>query len=90
MWSRPFSHREIRHGWRLLWIIASLVWIAVVAYLAASNWPRLSLDLPGRDPAVRAAFDAAVRAHMLWHGFIALAPPLMLWVLARIFSRVKS
>jgi hypothetical protein len=70
---------------RWFWIVVGLAWIAAVAVMAHLNWPHVSLDLPGRDPAVRAAYDAAVRAHLIWHAFLALVPPTLLFLLVRIF-----
>ena len=72
---------------RLFWLAVCLAWIAGVAWIAMTTWPHLSLDLPGRDPAVRGAYDAAVRAHVIWHAFHALVPPALLLLIVRIFPR---
>ncbi|HWB45989.1 MAG TPA: hypothetical protein VG900_11160 [Hyphomicrobiaceae bacterium] len=71
-----------------LWLLASLVWVAAVAVVAARGWPHIPLDVSAGDPATRAAYDRAVRAYALRHALAALLPPLALllagWLAARL------
>lgn len=70
----------------LFWILAlaSLAWIGVVAHLARAGWPAFSMDLSPTDPAVRAAFDRAVTMHVLRYAALALAPPALAFLFARL------
>ena len=76
-------------GTRLLLLLASLVWIAAIAYIGLRAWPVMSLDMAAGDPQVRAAYDAAVMAHVLRYALLAVAPPLALLLLARLLSRSR-
>ncbi len=49
-------------------------WMAVVGVSASNNWPRIPLDVPRNDPAVRAAYDRAVAIHVLSNGLAASVP----------------
>lgn len=73
----------------LFWFLAlaSLAWIVAVAYLARAGWPAFSMDLSAADPAVRAAYDRAINAHVLRYAAIALVPPVIAMLLARFASR---
>lgn len=44
--------------------LAAVLWAAFVIYDASAAWPRLPLDLPAKDPSVRAAYDEAVARHV--------------------------
>lgn len=69
----------------LLRTLLSLLWIAAVAAYAWTTWPQMSLDL-GNDPATRAAYDQAVMMHVGYFALIALAPPLLAWLIARMMA----
>lgn len=64
----------------------SLLWIGAVAYYAWTTWPVMSLDLGG-DAATRAVYDQAVMMHAGYFTIIALAPPLLAWIVARVMAR---
>lgn len=70
-----------------IWLVVSLVWLAVVAVFAAQTWPHLPLDVSHTDPATRAALDRAVLGHVLQHALMAIGPPLVIGALARYISR---
>ncbi len=63
-----------------IWLLISCLWIGAVSWFAQQGWPRMSLDLPARDPQVQAALARAVQAHLLKHGALALAPPLLIGI----------
>lgn len=64
-----------------------LLWIVAVGYAGLQSWPRLSLDMPARDPAVQAALARAQQAHAIRYGLIALGPPLILLAGAALWRR---
>ena len=76
---------------RLLWAWAllALIWIGGVAYVCLSIWPAIPLDISANDPATRAAFARAVRAHVIRCSVLGLVPPLLLlalgWLVARLW-----
>ena len=78
------GRRRLLWGWALL----SLIWIAGVAYACLAAWPSIPLDISANDPATRAAFARAVRAHVTRCIVLGLAPPLLLlavgWMIARL------
>lgn len=53
--------------------LASLIWIAAVAWFAWTSWPHMSLDL-GHDPATLSAHQSAIVRHVLRYAAIALVP----------------
>ena len=76
---------------RLLWAwaVLALIWIGGIAYLCFAAWPSIPLDISANDPATRAAFARAVRAHVIRYTVLGLAPPLLLlalgWLAARLW-----
>lgn len=66
--------------------VVTFGWLALVGMSALNRWPQASLDLPMSDPAVRAAFEAAVAAHLRDHLLAAVAP-LILIGLAGVLAR---
>lgn len=72
---------------RSLVIVVACIWIAGVAYAAGLSWPAFPLDMPAGDPQVRAAYDSALRDHVVRYGLIALVPAAALvgigWMLSR-------
>lgn len=77
---------------RLLWAWAllALIWIGVVAYVCLSAWPAIPLDISANDPATRAAFARAVRAHVIRCSVLGLVPPLLLLALGWLIARLGS
>lgn len=61
----------------ILWLAGSAGWGALVYQRAAATAPRLSLDMPARDPAVRAALEAAQTRHRNLHLAAGLVPPVI-------------
>lgn len=76
---------------RLLWAWAllALIWIGVIAYVCLSIWPSIPLDISANDPATRAAFTRAVRAHVIRYTVLGLAPPLVLLALGSLIARLR-
>jgi hypothetical protein len=72
------------------WLVASLIWIAAVALIAARGWPHMPLDVSAGDPATRAAYDRAVTAFALRQALAALLPPLVLLVIGGLVCRRPS
>jgi len=62
---------------RALTVIACL-WLAGVAYVAGWTWPVFPLDMPANDPAVRAAYDGAIRNHVILYALVGLVPAAIL------------
>lgn len=69
------------------WLLGTLVWIAVIVYLARQGWPHMPLDVPASDPQVRAALQKAVTAHLLRYGGLALIPPALALVVLKASGR---
>jgi hypothetical protein len=76
---------------RLLWgwVLLALIWIGGVVYLCLSIWPAIPLDISANDPATRAAFARAVRAHVMRCTVLGLLPPLLLLALGWLVSRLR-
>jgi hypothetical protein len=70
-----------------IWLVLSLGWVLAVGSFALQGWPHMPLDISHTDPATRAAFDEAVLVHVGKHAAVALLPPLVMFVLARLVSR---
>lgn len=72
-------------------IVIACLWIVGVAYVAGTSWPVFPLDMPAGDPAVRAAYDSAIRSHVIRYALVALVPAAALIGIAwRISGRRKS
>jgi len=76
---------------RLLWVWAllALIWMSGIAYVCLSIWPAIPLDISANDPATRAAFARAVRAHGIRCAVLGLAPPLLLLGLGWLVFRLR-
>ena len=53
---------------------AGVAWAISTAVHGYTMWPHIPMDISANDPATRAAFDAVVRRHVLWHLIIGAAP----------------
>jgi hypothetical protein len=73
MWRRP-------RFWLVVWLLAALVWVAVVSQASLRTWPQIPLDLSREDPQLKAAYSAAVFRHVARSALTALAPPLLVLV----------
>ncbi len=74
----------------MAWAVVSLIWAAVIAYLARQSWPVLPLDVPANDPQVRAALQSAVTAHLLRYGGLAVIPPALALIVVKASGRGRS
>jgi hypothetical protein len=50
-----------------------LLWLAFVAIEARRRWPQLPLYVNAADPAVQAAYQAAIQSHLIRAGELGLA-----------------
>jgi hypothetical protein len=73
----------------LAWALLALIWTGGIAYVCLSTWPAIPLDISANDPATRAAFARAVRAHVTRCAVLGLAPPLLLLALGWLVSRLR-
>lgn len=55
-------------------ILAACLWAGASAYLAATSWPVVPLDIGSGDPQTRAIYNRAVREHVLRYALAGLAP----------------
>lgn len=74
----------------IVWLIGSAGWGALVYQRAAATAPRLSLDMPARDPAVRAALEAAQGRHRTVHLAVGLGVPMIALGLGWLWLRRRS
>lgn len=65
-------------------------WMAVVGVAAINNWPRIPLDVPRSDPAVRAAHNRAVTIHVLSNGLAASVPLIFIGIGLLLRSRRRD
>ena len=61
----------------IVWLVGSAAWGTLIWQRAVATAPRLSLDMPARDPAVRAALEAAQSRHRAQHLAAGLVPPIL-------------
>lgn len=54
--------------------LAVMIWVGVVAVSAVTHWPHIPLDMGGKDPALAAAYQKAVTAHLLRAVLLAAVP----------------
>lgn len=67
--------------------LASLAWLATVAYFAWQGWPTVPLDMSPNDAATRAAHDNAATAYLIRNALLGLVPVLLGWTLVRLVTR---
>lgn len=79
-----------RQALLIVWLIMSVVWGGLVYQRAVTTAPRLSLDMPARDPAVRAALEAAQSRHRDLALATGLAPPVILLALGVLALRRRG
>lgn len=60
--------------------VIAVAWVGVVAMGAVSAWPHMPLDMARNDPAVAAAYQNAVRMHVLKAALAAAVPLLFLGI----------
>jgi len=70
-----------------VWLVLSLVWTGIVAYLGITSAPYVPMDVSASDPATVEALRAATTRHALMYGLLAAAPPAIALVFGRIFCR---
>ena len=75
--------------WSVWWLLASVAWIALIIWRAAGEAPVLPLDVNGRNPEVKAAFDTAVTHHYHKTGLLALGVPLVAYGLGCLLCRLR-
>ena len=71
-----------------VWVVLAVIWFGGIAYVCLSIWPSIPLDISANDPATRAAFARAVRAHVIRYTALGLAPPLLLLALGSLIARL--
>ena len=74
---------------RLAWVwwVLSLLWLGGVAYLCATTWPHLSMDLAAKDPEVIQAHYEAIGQHVGWHVALGFLPVLVTLLVYRLVRR---
>jgi hypothetical protein len=72
------------------WMLASIAWIALILWRAVGEAPTLPLDVNGKSPDVKAAFNTAVTHHYLRTGLLALGVPLVAYGLGCLLCRLRG
>lgn len=68
----------------LLWKVASLVWVAFIAWRTHAGWPAIPLDMGGADPATDAAYQAALLQHVARAVGLTVTVPALIYIVGRI------
>jgi hypothetical protein len=69
-----------------IWLLLTTLWVLAVCYRAYYVWPHLPLDISHTDPATKAAFNSAVMMHAGKYALVALLPPMIVMILARMIA----
>lgn len=70
-----------------VWLVLSLIWTGIVAYLGYTSAPYVPMDMSASDPATVEALRAATTKHALLYGLLAAGPPAIALVFGRILCR---
>ena len=83
---------EIKPSRRLTWIwwLLSLLWLGGVAYLCATTWPHISMDLAAKDPEIIQAHYEAIGQHVGWHVAVGFRPVLVTLLVYRLVKRRRG
>lgn len=74
---------------RALWIISTVIWLAFIAWRTIAGWPAIPLDMGGADAETTAAYNAAQIQHAAMAAALALAAPLIAWLLLKAVCRAR-
>ncbi len=81
----PDTKPASRLAW--VWWVLSLLWLSGVAYLCATTWPHISMDLAAKDPEVIQAHYEAIGQHVGWHVAVGFLPVLATFFVYRLVKR---
>lgn len=70
-----------------VWLVLSLAWTGIVAYLGYTSAPYVPMDMSPSDPATAEALRAATARHALMYGLLAAGPPAIALIFGRFFCR---
>lgn len=70
-----------------VWLILSLIWTGVVAYLGYTSAPYVPMDMSASDPATQEAMRAATGKHAIMYGLLAAGPPAIALIFGRFLCR---
>lgn len=73
-----------------LWLIASALWLAFIAWRAWTGWPSVPLDMSAGDAETRVALDAAVSRHLGNAALLGLGVPAATYALLRLLGLGKK
>ncbi len=74
---------------RTAWLVLSATWLAFIAWRTSNGWPSMPLDMGGADAETNAAYTAAQIQHATTAAALALAAPLMTWLLLKAACRAR-
>jgi hypothetical protein len=70
-----------------VWLVLSLVWTGLVAYVGYTSAPHVPMDMSPTDPATVEALRAATTKHAIMYGLLAAVPPAIALVFGRLMCR---
>lgn len=70
-----------------VWLVLSLAWTGLVAYLGYTSAPYVPMDMSPADPATAEALRAATARHALMYGLLAAGPPAIALIFGRFLCR---
>lgn len=70
-----------------VWLVLSLIWTGIVAYLGYTTAPYVPMDMSPSDPATQEALRAATSKHAILFGLLAAVPPAIALVFGRLMCR---
>jgi hypothetical protein len=72
-----------------IWILTSVLWLAFVGWGMTEKWPAIPLDMGGADPSTDAAYQAAQLQHVARSLGLAVAVPVITFLIFKIICRTR-
>ncbi|MCC7253200.1 hypothetical protein [Hyphomicrobium sp.] len=70
-----------------VWLVLSLIWTGIVAYLGYTSAPYVPMDMSASDSATVEALRAATTRHAILYGLLAAGPPAIALLFGRLLCR---
>lgn len=72
-----------------IWQIATLAWLAFIAWRTLTGWPQVPLDMGGADPSRDAAYQAAQLQHVARALLLGIGAPVVAFIATKLICRVR-
>lgn len=72
-----------------VWLIATLIWLAFIAWRTIEGWPSIPLDIGSADAQTTTAYNAAQIQYATMAAALSVAAPLIAWLLLKALCRAR-